>query len=225
MISGAWSIVRHPVFWLPVLLALGVDAYVYGNHFNGTAIGSDGWGYYLHLPAIFIYGDPHLAFLRQDGLPPDMLQYRWPDRSWQGLSVHGDGYLDKYAIGPAVLQLPFFFVAVIVSYFRNGTMNGFETIFQVANALSAIFYFGLGLCLIYRACRLRSGTLASAITIGIVVLATNLLDYASNDGSFSHVYGFCILAGLVYLTVWQINPPSRRRFRHLSCSDCSWAWR
>jgi hypothetical protein len=190
---------------LPILLALGVDTYVYGHHFNGAAIGSDGWGYYLHLPSIFIYGDPHLDFLRQDGLPQDILRYRLPDGSWQGLSVHGAGYLDKYAFGSAVLQLPFFFIAMIVSNFRDGSMNGFETPFQVANALSAAFYFSLGSLLLYRACRLRSETLSSTIAIAVVVLATNLLNYASNDGSFSHVYGFCIFAGLVYLTIWQVE--------------------
>jgi hypothetical protein len=202
---GVWSVVRHPAFCLPILLALGVDAYVYGNHFNGTAIGSDGWGYYLHLPAIFIYGDPHLAFLNQANLPQDIAQYRFADGSWQGLSAHGHGYLDKYALGPAVLQLPFFLAALVVRYLGNGAVNGFETPFQIANALSGAFYLGLGSFLLYRAIRLRYGLLTSALAITSILLATNLLDYASNDASFSHVYGFCILAGMVYLTVRRVE--------------------
>ncbi|THD73076.1 MAG: hypothetical protein E7813_03405 [Bradyrhizobium sp.] len=204
-VGYAWSIVRHPAFWLPAMLAIGVDAYVYGMHFNGNAIGSDGWGYYLHLPAIFIYGDPHLAFLNLPNLPGDIAHYRFPDGHWQGLSVHGPGYLDKYTCGPAVLQLPFFLVALSVSYFRYASINGFETTFQVANAISVMFYFSLGSFVIFRACRLRYSALPSALALATVILATNLLDYATGDGSFSHVYGYCILSGVVYLTIWQVE--------------------
>jgi hypothetical protein len=204
-VGCAWSIIRHPAFWLPVLLAVGVDAYVYGMHFNEKAISSDGWGYYLHLPAIFVQGDPHLTFLNRPDIPGDIAHYRFPDGTWQGLSVHGSGYLDKYTFGPAVLQLPFFLFALAISRFLYGTVNGFETTFQVANALSGIFYFGLGSVLIYRACRLRHPVLPSAVALAAVILATNLLNYATGDGSFSHVYGFCILSGVVYLTVRQVE--------------------
>jgi hypothetical protein len=204
-VGCAWSIVRHPAFWLPVLLAIGVDAYVYGMQFNDKAIGSDGWGYYLHLPAIFIYGDPHLAFLNVPDLPGDIVHYHLSDGTWQRLSVYGSGYLDKYTCGPAVLQLPFFLVALAISYFRYASLNGFETIFQVANAISGIFYFGLGSFVIFRACSLRYSALPSALALAAVILATNLLNYATGDGSFSHVYGYCILSGVVYLTVWQVE--------------------
>jgi hypothetical protein len=204
-IVGAWSVVRHPAFWLPILLALGADGYVYGMHFNGWVIGSDGWGYYLHLPAILVHGDPHLVFLNRPDLPQDIAHYRFPDGSWQGLSIHGSGYLDKYALGSAVLQLPFFLFALAISHYRYAAVNGFETMFQVANALSGAFYFGLGSFLVYRACRLRYPALPSALAVTTVILATNLLQYASGDGSYSHVYGYCILSGLVYLTIRRVE--------------------
>lgn len=202
-VGCAWSIVRHPAFFLPVMLAIAVDAYVYGMNFNGRAIGSDGWGYYLHLPAIFVYGDPHLAFLNRPDLPGDIARYRFPDGTWQGLSVHGAGFLDKYTFGPAVMQLPLFLIALTISHFLYASVNGFETTFQVANAMSAIAYFGLGSFIIYRACRLRYPAQPSALALAAVILASNLLHYATGDGSFSHVYGYCILSGVVYLTVLQ----------------------
>src|ERR1700722_11403232 len=182
VVACAWSIVRHPAFWLPVMLAIGVDAYVYGMHFNDRAIHSDGWGYYLYLPAIFIYGDPHLAFLNLADLPGDIAHYRFSDGTWQGLWPHGPGYLDKYMCGPAILQLPFFLIALSIGYFWYASLNGFETAFQVANAISGLFYFGLGSFVIFRACRLRYSTLPSALALMMVILATNLLDYATGDG-------------------------------------------
>ena len=206
-VAVVWSIVRHPAFWLPVLLVLASDAVFYSLQSHHGAIVSDGWGYYLHLPAIFIHHDPHLAFLNQPDLPDHIAQYRSADGSWQGLTAHGAGYLDKYTFGPAVLQLPFFLAAMAVGYFRYPMMNGFEPPFQIANALSAAFYFGLGSYLIYRAARLRYDAPPSALALAIVILASNVLHYAIVEPSFSHVYGYCILAGVVYLAVRRAESP------------------
>ena len=203
--AGIWLVVSHPAFFLPALLAIGLDFRVYDGQESLRTIGSDGWGYYLHLPAIFIYGDPHLAFLKQPGLPHDILQYRFTDGHWQGLSDQGDGYIDKYSFGPAVLQFPFFLAAVIFGALRDAKINGFEFPFQLANAISAVFYFSLGSFLIYRSARLRNGVMASAIALAVTLLATNLTFYATNDGSYAHVYGFCVLAALVYLTLRQVD--------------------
>jgi hypothetical protein len=205
LLNSVWSIVRHPAFWVPIVVALLVDVSVYNYNFAGTVIGSDGWGYYLHLPAIFVYGDPHLAFLNRPDLPPDVLHYRFPDGTFQGLSPHGSGYLDKYAFGPAVLQLPFFLLALAVAHFRHASVNGFEHVFQIGNALTGALYLGLGSFMVFRAARLRFDTLPSALMLGIVLATTNLIDYASADVSFSHVYGYFLLAGLVYLTVRRVE--------------------
>src|SRR5882757_7211010 len=110
-IARVWAIFSHPAFWLPLLTALGIDLYIHGLRFDERMIGSDGWGYYLPLPAIFVFGDPYLVFLHRSDLPGELLQYRFSDGTWQGLSVHGSGYLDKYVFGPAVMQLPFFLIA------------------------------------------------------------------------------------------------------------------
>jgi hypothetical protein len=206
---------RHPAFWLPLLVAIGIDFYVHGLRFHARMIVSDGWGYYLPLPAIFVYGDPHLAFLNRSFLPIEVLQYRFDDGTWQGLSPHGTGYLDKYALGPAVLQFPFFLIALLVSRFFYVAVNGFEPAFQIANTLSGAFYFGVGSFLIYRACRLRYNASISGLALSVVILASNVVQYASVEASFSHVYGYCLVAGLVYLTLSQTEsdkPPSLSRF-------------
>ena len=215
MMVCAWTIIRHPAFWVPLLAAFCGDIYLHGLALEGPAIRSDGWGYYLQLPAILIHGDPYLVFLNAPDLPKDVRQYRFPDHHWQGLSIHGAGYLDKYAFGPAVLQLPFFLIALAIAHIRYVDVNGFEPVFQIANAVSGAIYFGLGSFLIYRACRLRYDRLPSALALAATILATNVLLYAGADASYSHVYGYCILAGLVYLTLWRVEsgqPPTRAAF-------------
>src|SRR4029077_9507147 len=94
--------------------ALGMAAKMMIRH-NGRSIASDGWGYYLPLPATFIYGDLGLSFLNAPDLPHQVDQNRLPDGTWQGLSPSGTGYRNKYAVGPAVFQLPFFLLALTIA--------------------------------------------------------------------------------------------------------------
>jgi hypothetical protein len=168
----------------------------------GPAIRSDGWGYYLYLPAVFIYHDLHFSFLKSASLPSEVSHYRAADGSWQGLSSdEGTGYRDKYALGPAVMQAPFFFGALVFAKLKRPAVNGFETPFQVANVLAGAFYFALGTWLIYRTTLRRYGQFASIAAILFAILTTNLLFYATFDASYSHVYGYCLVAALLYLSI------------------------
>lgn len=201
VLAAVRSTLLHPAFWGPIMLGAAVDAAVYRSWHALDVIRSDGWGYYLPLPAIFIWGDPHLTFLNRADLPSAIAHYHAADGVWQGLRAIGDGFLDKYAFGVAVLQLPFFLVALLISKMLWSTVNGFEWPFQLANAISGLFYFGLGCYLIYCACRLRYEQLPSALALGAIILLTNLLFYGSFESSYAHVYGFAILSAVVYLTV------------------------
>jgi len=168
----------------------------------GPAIRSDGWGYYLYLPAIFIYHDLHFSFLKSANLPSEVARYRATDGIWQGLSGDGGtGYRDKYAFGPAVMQTPFFLGALAFAKLKRPAVDGFETPFQVGNVLSGAFYFALGTWLIYRTTLRRYGQFASIAAILFAILTTNLLFYAAFDASYSHVYGYCLVAGLLHLTI------------------------
>jgi hypothetical protein len=194
-------VIAHPAFWLPIALVVAVSVITDGLRLDVKRIMSDGWGYYLPLPAVFVYGDPHLAFLNRPDLASDVLQYRFADGTWQGLHLNGAGYIDKYALGPAVLQLPFFLIALLVGHFRYASVNGFETVFQFASGVSGAFYFALGSFLIFRTCRLRYEVLPSALALVVIILGSNILQYACTEASFSHAYGYCLVAGLMYLTI------------------------
>jgi hypothetical protein len=204
-VSAFRRMLLHPVFMLCLAAALCVVAYAQISGRNTRPIGSDGWGYYLPLPALFIYGDPSLSFLNKPDLPHDVAQYRAKDGIWQGLSPTDTGYRDKYAVGTSVMELPFFLLALAYRSLTHASVNGFEMSFQLAVALSGAFYFALGCYLIYRAACLRYSPLASSLALAFAVLATNLLYYASFEPGFSHVYGFCLISALVYLTIRRIE--------------------
>ena len=135
------------------------------------------------------------------------MDLRKPQRPACGIALVAHEHVHEI-IDPACCRfqlVTIFLTALSIGYFKHASLNGFETTFQVANAISGIFYFGLGSFVIFRACRLRYPALPSALALMTVILATNLLDYATGEASYSHVYGYCVLSGLVYLTVWQVE--------------------
>ncbi len=204
MIGRIRWILFNPVFLTAFLVAAALIAMGYATGRNDHPIHGDGWGYYAHLPAIFVYQDFHLSFLNDPDLPSSVTWYRHSG-GWQGMHPNGDGFLNKYAFGPAVMQMPFFFVAMAIAKATLPQVTGFEAPFQLANALSGIFYFALGCFFVYRTMRLRYSATPAALALAFAVFATNLLFYATKDGSYAHVYGFCLVAGLFFLVVRRVE--------------------
>ena len=66
--------VIHPVVLASLLAAFALQAYVFLHLGGAPPIRSDGWGYYLHLPAALVWGDLDLSFLKRPDLPPAV----WP---------------------------------------------------------------------------------------------------------------------------------------------------
>lgn len=184
---------------LALVVALGavaVNVYTYANNYNGPPIRSDGFGYHVYLPAAFIYRDPFLRFLDRPEQTAGLDQYPTDDLSWAGLTDIGDGYLDKYAIGTAVLQTPFFLGALALA---GPDASGFEPIFQLANQVSAIAYLVVGVLLLLATLRHETSSTAALLLVTGTVFATNLLHYGSYDASFSHVYTFALVSAGLYV--------------------------
>ncbi len=62
-------------------------------------------GYYMYLPAVFIYGD-----IKKCGFKDSILAKYQPTPDFQQAFVHSNGnYVMKYSSGQAVMMAPFFF--------------------------------------------------------------------------------------------------------------------
>ncbi len=85
------------------LLCAAAYVFVYGTGRANPPIRSDGYSYYVYLPAWFIYGDPSLTAVARDccggEFPAFTAIIRWPGtRRW----------VNAHPIGVAILQAPFF---------------------------------------------------------------------------------------------------------------------
>lgn len=177
-------------------VALLVDLWVYEAHFNWPPIRSDGFGYYVYLPAIFIHHDPMLRYFTDPAFVA-AIHADYPSTAWNGLSPHGGGFLDKYPLGTAVMQLPFFLGAWAVAETAwPKPLSGFELPFQVATCLAGAVYFAAAVYLLFRIICRRTDIATAALCLIFVLTTTNVLLYASYDASLSHIYSFFLVSAL-----------------------------
>ncbi|WCL50555.1 hypothetical protein [Leptospira sp. GIMC2001] len=166
---------------------------LFGNEWKG--IESDGFGYYLYLPQIFIY---------KDVFGMEMFQHF---NEWQALAAKGrliemgnGNFLNKYPIGTAILMSPFFFFADFLNIFIGQT-DYFIGIYSVSVSMGTVVYLVLGLLLLYQILRKYFSISIVNWTILSISLGSNLIYYAVHEPAFSHVYSFFLFAYLLYKIV------------------------
>lgn len=167
-------------------------------------ISSDGAGYYDHLPYFFI--DGHAKTKTFD--------YRFHVRQ-NGKNVN------KYFIGTALCQSPFFFGAYCWSKISGAKCDarpdgsvgrGFSTPFQIAISLAGLTYFLLSLIFIRKILEyhFNFSSWVIALTLTLFSFGSMLLFYTLVDGSFSHIYSVFFSA----FFFWQVSKIAREKYRN-----------
>ncbi len=157
---------------------------------------SDGKGYYAYLTALFIYHDTDYGFIdkyESEYYPAGRQLYK--DFRFDS----GNGIINKYFPGPAILWLPFFAAGHTVAVLSGYPADGYSLPYQYAIAFAAFFYFWLALLILRRILRFYTkDENVVAWSLVAVALATNLVYYTVNAGSQVHVYNFFLVNGFIY---------------------------
>ena len=166
--------------------------FVYASGRANPPIRSDGYSYYVYLPAWFIYHDTSLASVARDccggEFPAFTAIIRWPDtRRW----------VNAHPIGVAVMQAPFFLAAHALTKWSNLSPDGFTFYYQHGAGIAGGFWAVLGLVQMRRLLRRRFSDGVTAATLAALVCGTGLLHYATYDSSYSHTYSFFLVAALL----------------------------
>lgn len=159
----------------------------------------DANGYYIYLPAVFIYHDlENLNFVNDLPEQFDRKYFLYPNKN--------GGFLTKYAPGIAILHSPFFFVAHVTAITLDLKADGYSAIYRLALGLSTLFYTCLGLWLLALVLLRYFRPAAVFVTIGLLLFATNIFFYGLIQPGISHNYVFCMVCALLYcLDKWQIK--------------------
>lgn len=156
-------------------------------------IHSDGNGYYMYLPAVFVYHDPGMHFV--EGLAEDISGF-----SGTFFPMDTGQVVDKYTMGVAVLQLPFFLIAdLLTKLFLPGQADGFSLFYQLGNIAGGCFYYFWvpPVCTGQRKSIRMHPALFGAVLL--ITFGTGLFHYITMDGSYSHVYSFAMIALFILL--------------------------
>lgn len=172
----------------------------------------DAMGYYLYLPAKFIYHDlSHVSFAA------DIMREYAPSSSfYQAAQVPGapEGQLVmKYTAGLALLWVPFFWLGHWVAGWLHYPQDGFSAPYQVAIGLGGMLYALLGMGLLRHFLLRYFSDVVVTLVLVTLVLGSNYLQYSVYDSAMAHHYLFTGYALLLLLTArWHERPTRRDAF-------------
>lgn len=155
---------------------------------------TDGQGYYAYLPAIFIYHDLQFGFV--DNI--NDTYYEETKRARYVVPTE-TGTVNKYFVGTAIVQTPFFLAGCALSSVAGLPVDGYSWPFQLMVGIGAIaclilgLYF-LGLLLV----ELGSRSEVALVVLMFVAFGTNLLYYTIYEPSMSHVYSFFTVSAFLF---------------------------
>jgi len=156
-------------------------------------------GYYLYLPAVFIYHD--LGTLRF--YPELNKKYNTSGAAnMYGMFEEPGGKRNiKYAIGTALFELPFFLVAHVYCLVTHACdADGYTYPYQLAGIFSNIFWVVCGLFFLRSFLKKYFNDNITAFTLLCIAFGTNLYCYTAFAQGMSHPYGFFLFAGVLYYT-------------------------
>ncbi len=164
----------------------------------------DAFGYYVYLPSMLIYHD--------------CTQLKWLDTidkkyavtggdGYQAQRVENGNYVFKYLGGVAILEVPLFLTAHIIAKASHYPADGFSPPYQYALGFGIILYCFLAVLLLRKILLIYFSDLTTTITLLVVCLATNFLQYAAVDSGQSHAYIFPLYVLVMYTTMrWHRKP-------------------
>src|ERR1700752_1126682 len=149
-------------------------------------------GYYSYLPATFIDKDLKLSFIT----PKNEVTYNGTKYGYVD-DRHGNHIL-KYPMGMSVLLAPFFLIAHFLAEPLGYTQDGFSTIYQLLIEFSGLFYLLFGLLFLRKLLLQFYSEKITAISLLLILFATNLFYYATVEPVMSHSYSFAVFSGFLF---------------------------
>jgi len=178
------------------LSGAGALALIYSRGYThgDPPIRSDGVGYYIYLPAVFLDHDLSLV--------------RTVHRSFGGdLHKAGDlrrvkhGYLGPHQIGEAILLAPFFAAGQVSAIASGSRRDGFSRPYQSWAAAAGLLYGVLGLAVLGSLLLRWFDRWIVGATLLALTFGTNLFHYLTYDAVYSHGFSFAATAFVLWSTI------------------------
>jgi hypothetical protein len=182
---GALLLRYYPFLFFCALLALTLYPRHHFRSLNGI-IWSDAEGYYMYLPAVFIYG----GF---EGVPIRTIEQF-------GYYPGTEKVFTKYTYGVALLQAPFFLIFHGAALLRGQEADGYSDYYKYSIMLAGVFYAFLGVYFLRGALLRHFSPGVAFLSSACLIFGTNALFYIIGEPGVSHIYSFFLFALMMYLT-------------------------
>jgi len=164
----------------------------------------DASGYYMYLPAIFIYHDATKLTWLGD---VDKKYSVTGGNGWQAEKQPNGNYVYKYLGGVAIMELPFFLTGHFIALHSNYPADGYSAPYEYAIAFGALLYCMLAIFLLRKILLRYFTDHVAAIAIPMVCLATNFIEYVAIESGQSHAWIFPLYVLVLYATMkWHDRP-------------------
>jgi hypothetical protein len=166
----------------------------------------DASGYYMYLPAIFIYKDlKNLSFVNNiisKYKPTPELQQAYHNST-------SNTYILKYSCGQAIAMAPWFFVADLwVNHSHKYIRDGFSFPYQFSIGIGMFIYSLIGLFFLRKILLVYFRNITVSIILLLLVLGSNYLNYSSIDQAMPHNTLFTIYTIIIWLSIKYYRKPS-----------------
>jgi hypothetical protein len=199
--------ISHDAFILCCLLLIATNFGYYSKWKQAQTEATLSWdvsGYYLYLPAAFIYKDlKQLAFF-----PEIQKKYNPGPEMGQAFKHPSGNYVLKYPMGQALQMLPWFTIAHILAKPLGYDADGFSRPYQAAISWGSLLIAFLGLWYLRRILLLFFSDIAVAAALICIGLGSNYLEYSAITGAMTHNWLFTLYAVLIFTTIRFYEQPS-----------------
>ncbi|MCC6251346.1 MAG: hypothetical protein IT238_02650 [Bacteroidia bacterium] len=160
----------------------------------------DVFGYYLYLPARFIYHDPYLT--RHNWLNDIVEQYQSTATLYQLYDIPDTANrVIKYSMGMSYLYAPFFFLAHWLAPFFHYPQDGYSGIYALSIEYGMLFYSFIGLYYLLKILYSYFNSITANIAFILIVFGTNYIQLTVQYSLLTHVPLFTLYCLLIYFTI------------------------
>ena len=161
-------------FLIIIVVAIS-STFVYFFHEKSGPFYGDALGYYLYLPATFIYNN-HTSIYEEPAnveLPSSVTWYL--DQQRREAVKTPKGYsLNQYTYGVALLESPFFLTAHLFEKITGRSATGYSSVYENAIKISSAVYAVLGLVIVFLLLRRFFSYSASLLAVLLLFIGSEV---------------------------------------------------
>ncbi|MDP2723124.1 MAG: hypothetical protein Q8O72_10225 [Bacteroidales bacterium] len=189
---------------LALIFILSINIYDRITHTPKNPISWDTFGYYLYLPATFIYHD---LGLKDKAVIDNIIdKYHSTSTFYQASHVQNGNWIMKYSMGMAILYSPGFIVGHILAQFMDYPTDGFSKPYQWALIANSILFFFIGLLVLRKILNRFFTDQITATLLILIFFGTNYFSYSTFSAEMPHNYLFTMYALILWQTIlWHEN--------------------